>query len=189
MSEVTIDSDTNTDEPTDEELRDGFDANYVGEPKVVDQNFVYPQQLDPARLDDPSHAGSVYLDVQQRERAEVLRAKVEDREPDLEDPPATCGTPLMTVAAASKNIPGDVLVHAADNGTIDEAIKSLPVVVGVNEENLAGNAAAMNEREKNAVEAGSPLDEPRYTDGPNTEAKLAETEAGDPNRVIVEKTD
>lgn len=40
--------------------------------------------------------GGPYLDIVERERAETLRAKVEDREPDYENPPAVAGTPLVT---------------------------------------------------------------------------------------------
>jgi hypothetical protein len=40
--------------------------------------------------------GGPYLDLVERERAEVLRAKVEDREPDFDNAPAVAGTPLVT---------------------------------------------------------------------------------------------
>lgn len=40
--------------------------------------------------------GGPYLDIVERERAEILRAKVEDREPDYDNPPAVAGTPLVT---------------------------------------------------------------------------------------------
>lgn len=40
--------------------------------------------------------GGPYLDLVERERAETLRAKVEDREPDYENAPAVAGTPLVT---------------------------------------------------------------------------------------------
>lgn len=40
--------------------------------------------------------GGVYLDVQERVRAEEQRAFSEDREPDLDNPPAVAGTTLVT---------------------------------------------------------------------------------------------
>lgn len=39
--------------------------------------------------------GGPYLDVLAREEAEKRRAKVEDREPDLDNPPATAATQLV----------------------------------------------------------------------------------------------
>jgi hypothetical protein len=42
--------------------------------------------------------GGPYLDLVERERAETVRAKVEDREPDYDSAPAVAGTPLVTGA-------------------------------------------------------------------------------------------
>lgn len=51
--------------------------------------------------------GGPYLDQEEARLAEILRAKVEKREPDLDKPPATAGTPLVraeeVLAAASVN--------------------------------------------------------------------------------------
>lgn len=41
-------------------------------------------------------SGGPYLDDVEQELAEVRRAKVEDREPDLDNPPAAVGTVLVT---------------------------------------------------------------------------------------------
>lgn len=41
-------------------------------------------------------SGGPYLDDVEREEAEKRRAKVEGREPDLDNPPATAGTLLVT---------------------------------------------------------------------------------------------
>ena len=60
-----------------------------------DVDFVYPTNTDPMRQ---LPSTSRYLDDVEREKAEILRAKIEDREPDLENPPAAQGTPLVTVA-------------------------------------------------------------------------------------------
>lgn len=42
--------------------------------------------------------GGPYLDQVQKEQAEVIRAKAEGREPDLDNPPATAATQLVTAA-------------------------------------------------------------------------------------------
>ena len=57
---------------------------------LVDTNFYNAQDGLNGR------PGGVYLDVQQRVEAELLRAQSEDREPDLEVPPASAGTTLVT---------------------------------------------------------------------------------------------
>lgn len=143
-----------------------FPSEYVGEPKEVDTDFVYPTHLDPNRQADQS---GIYLDDEQRRAAEIQRAKVEGRKPDLKNPPSTQGTPLLRTDVAARNVPGDIAEQ-----TIPNAEKvTLSVVVGVNDENLDGNQAAKNERERNAEDAGQPLSAPRTTDGPNTEKKLA----------------
>jgi hypothetical protein len=53
--------------------------------------FLSVHQTDPNRRIPGTNP---YLDDLERERAEIVRAKVEDREPDLENPPAVQGTPL-----------------------------------------------------------------------------------------------
>lgn len=47
--------------------------------------------------------GGIYLDVQERQRAEELRAKSEGREPDYDNPPAVAGTTLVTDAMRVDN--------------------------------------------------------------------------------------
>jgi hypothetical protein len=42
--------------------------------------------------------GGPYLDQEERRLAEIVRAKVEGREPDFDNAPATAGTPLVTAA-------------------------------------------------------------------------------------------
>lgn len=37
----------------------------------------------------------IYLDIVERQQSEIQRAAAEDREPDLENPPANAGTPLV----------------------------------------------------------------------------------------------
>jgi hypothetical protein len=60
--------------------------------KVKPKELVILSETDPAR----ELPGGTYLDRVERERAEVARAKVEGREPDLDNPPACAGTPVIT---------------------------------------------------------------------------------------------
>ena len=59
--------------------------------ETQDLKLHYPQQLDPNRQIPGT---SPYLDEVERERAEIQRAKLEDRKPDLKNPPAVQSTPL-----------------------------------------------------------------------------------------------
>ena len=112
------------------------DLDYVGPPKTVDVPYAYPSHADPERAKDKT---GIYLDDVQRRDAEIVRARVEGREPDLENPPATQGTPLMPVhQVESLGIPGAVI----------QENKKVPVVVGVgiNEVSANSDAAAYRER-------------------------------------------
>lgn len=94
---------TETDEVTSEySTSDSLsvsDSDTDSRPVVTDQDpslksdsdFVYVNKLDPMR----SLPGGVYLDDVERERAEIARAKVEGREPDLDNPPAIQSTPVV----------------------------------------------------------------------------------------------
>lgn len=66
------------------------DEETTSEKPTRDQGFKYPTHVDPMR-----RLGGVYLDDELRREAEIARAKVEDREPDLENPPAMQSTPLV----------------------------------------------------------------------------------------------
>lgn len=86
-----------------------FDRPYVqpyveGEPE--DREFVYVQHTDERRTVPGT---SQYLDDVERQNAEVLRAKVEGREPDLERPPSYQGSPLVDVRTlpAGSYVPED----------------------------------------------------------------------------------
>ncbi len=117
-------------------ITDPEGPDYMGEPEVIDREFAYPTHADPMRYVGPANYGT-YLDDEQRKIAEVKRAEVEGREPDLENPPATQGTPLQLVTEVRKYLPGDFVV---------EADKELPVVVGVAEDNLTGFGDAVHAR-------------------------------------------
>lgn len=58
---------------------------------IEDRTFHYPTELDPMRR---LPSTTTYLDRVQREEAEIQRARLEDREPDLVNPPAAQSTPL-----------------------------------------------------------------------------------------------
>lgn len=66
--------------------------------ETEDRGFQYPTKLDEAR----NLVGGVYLDDVQREREEIIRAKFENREPDLKNPPATQSTPLVESTVLSR---------------------------------------------------------------------------------------
>ena len=103
---------------------------YKGEPKLAEIDFVYTTHLDPARQADPR---GVYLDDVQRQQAEIQRAKVEGREPDLENPPATTGTMVVPTHVARTMVAGDVDVPVSF---------SQDVMVGTNETNLSQDIEA-----------------------------------------------
>lgn len=103
---------------------------YKGEPKLTEIDFVYATHLDPARQNDPN---GVYLDDVQRAQAEIQRAKVEKREPDLENPPATTSTMVVPTHVARTMVAGDVDVPVSF---------SQEVMVGTNEKNLSQDIEA-----------------------------------------------
>lgn len=106
----------------DEEDADQFDltrdGGNDGNRRVVNQAFIAHSHLDPMRQRDPH---GVYLDDQRAIQAEVIRAQIEDREPDLENPGPTVGTPMVPLHVAAQ--------HAMP-GVIVEGEIELPVVVG-----------------------------------------------------------
>lgn len=63
--------------------------------------------------------GGPYLDQVQAQADEVIRAKREGREPDLDNPPANAGIPLSTAAQLLKAV--DVNQPSAFHETHDEA--------------------------------------------------------------------
>lgn len=121
---------------TPSNINDPEGPDYYGVPTIVEKDFTYPTHADPQRYVD-GHPHGVYLDDEMRRAAEVTRAKIEGREPDLVNPPAVQGTPLVPTGEVRKNLPGDYVV---------EPDKSLSVVVGVNESNLAGYGDAIHAR-------------------------------------------
>lgn len=76
-------------------------------------------------------AGGVYLDMVERHQAEELRAMSEGREPDLKNPPAATGTPLVINAMRVDNTfanPGSDPVNPVKEV---HPVSTLPVDVGI----------------------------------------------------------
>lgn len=119
-------------------------VDYNGPATEIEREFVYASHLDPARQRDPN---GIYLDDLQRREAEVLRAKVENREPDLDNPPAICGTPLVPVQTAKSNLPADAV--------IPEGIK-YPVSVGTD---VTEDQDLVHQERANENEPEQPVDE------------------------------
>lgn len=71
--------------------------------------------------------GGPYLDQLEDERAEILRAKVEDREPDLDNPPASAGTVLVTAGQLLANAGVNNLPSQDGNNFLgeEEAVKAV----------------------------------------------------------------
>ena len=126
----------NEPKPEVESYKDYVD--YLGEPKVVEKEFTYPSHTDPHRANDPH---GVYLDDVERKKAEISRARMENRKPDLANPPAIQSTPLLPTEEVKRYVPSDHPVP------VDE---TLPVVVGVAEENADFYGDAIKQREDKA---------------------------------------
>jgi hypothetical protein len=76
-------------------------VNYEGhedkpDSRTEDQEFIYPTHTDPNRRIPGTNP---YLDDVERERAEIHRARVEGRDPDLENPGSYQGSPLVSKTA------------------------------------------------------------------------------------------
>jgi hypothetical protein len=61
-----------------------------------DDGETTPVDLYDANQGKVKRTGGPYLDEIEKQKAEEWRAKVEDREPDLDNPPAVAGTQLVT---------------------------------------------------------------------------------------------
>lgn len=94
-------------------------AAYDGPETTIDQKYTYATYTDPARQRDPN---GVYLDDLERNKAEVIRAKIEGREPQLGlDAPAYGGDVIVPIEQAAKQLPGDYTIPV---------VSTLPVSVG-----------------------------------------------------------
>jgi hypothetical protein len=86
--------------------------------------------------------GGPYLDQVEAARAELVRAKIEGREPDLENPPAYAGIPLNTAAQQLALV----------------GVNSLPSQEGRNHANAALSMRAQVDDEDNLLQAHSEVD-------------------------------
>lgn len=83
-------------------------VGYSGKLKEVETDFTYYAHTDP---DLQAYPNMVTGDVLERERAEVLRAKMEGREPDLENPPPSQGTPVAPSHVVASTVPFGYVVE------------------------------------------------------------------------------
>ena len=86
-------------------------------PKTEEKDFVFVHEADPNR----QLPGGVYLDQVQREEAEIARAKAEGREPNLDNPPAAAGTPLVS-KEQFLNAGGSYYPNAHDLPTVKQTV-------------------------------------------------------------------
>lgn len=124
------DVDVKNSAPTVEADKNEKAYSYEGSPKNAEVDFTYVSHLDPARQRDPN---GIYLDDVDRVKAEVTRARIEGREPDLENPPSTVSTQVVPTHVAKGLVDGRAKVPA----DFSQKIK-----VGTSKKNLPYNAAA-----------------------------------------------
>lgn len=91
------------------------------ETRIVDTKFFNQHDGTAGRL--PGQ----YLDEIENKQAEILRAAQEDREPDLDNPGATAGTPLVTEDALSDNSINHREVIDPDAPVASTPVQTLPV--------------------------------------------------------------
>lgn len=101
--------------------------------------------------------GGPYLDQEERRLAEIRRAAVEGREPDLDNPPATAGTPLVTAGqlvqmANPTSIPSQTAVNPEEQG-LEKLAKdeSFLVTPFSQRERTDAEAAALRAEQENPV--------------------------------------
>lgn len=94
-------------------------------------DFTYLTHVDSnRRVDDHG----IYLDDVQRRNAEIQRAKVEGREPDLDNPPSTVSTPMLPTSVVKSNFPGDMDVPVSANYPVDKTeVVSVPTTTDSSE--------------------------------------------------------
>lgn len=73
---------------------------------------------------------STYLDFEERKAAEIQRAKIEGRKPDLENPPAVAGTPLVTERQRVDNSWNSNPSVQVEGGVKVDPVTSLPIDTG-----------------------------------------------------------
>jgi hypothetical protein len=123
---------TNTDAPTylapansgfvesRKQEEDERNESVNGEPHEVEVDFTYVTHLDPARQRDPN---GVYLDDVMRAQAEIVRARQEGREPDLENPGPTASDVVVRTSVAKQLVDGTAEVPVAFTSTVVEGVR------------------------------------------------------------------
>lgn len=100
------------------------DSEETPEVHEVEQDFVYLEKVG-----RPINTGQIFLDDVMQIQAEKIRAKLEGREPDLENPGAIAGTPLVPLATAAAHNTKDTALYTDQTLTVhvgdENAVKSV----------------------------------------------------------------
>lgn len=127
-----------------------------------------------------------YLDELEAEQAEITRAAIEDREPDLENPPATAGQPLVpaeqlpetsltTVASSVSHLQDDLGV-AVDPSAVLPVAEDPEAVSETASDEVVASGANNTEPEIDTTHADQTADEDAArNDGITTPTNTAET--------------
>lgn len=84
-------------------------------PAGKETEYYYEAELDPQRK--ITNTGYPFLDQVEREKAEIARAKVEGRKPDLENPGPSTGSPLRSLEQLDHPLNYNQAAVAKDPGT------------------------------------------------------------------------
>ena len=128
---ISEDTETAVDRKDDRE-----NLQHLGEPKDVEIAYTISTHLDPRRQVD---ANGVYLDDVERRKAEVLRARAEDREPNLDNPPPIASDTVVPTVHAQPVAGAVAPVDFVTN-----------VNVGVPQDAVDTNAAAAEAHDRKA---------------------------------------
>ena len=146
--------------PQVKEISDA-NENPSTEATTVDTDFYNPFDGTKGR------AGGVYLDVEERNNAEILRAQSEGRDPDLDNAPAVAGTPLVTEAHRVDNSYSNPSSQAVAPVKEVDPVSTLPVTVpptALPEDQIDRSAEVQAAKE---TEAGNTEPEPNNDETPN----------------------
>ena len=120
-----------------------------------------------------------YLDDVEREQAEIARARVEDREPDFDDLPATAGTPLVRkeLLAPTGHLNGHSIEEAEPVTSVDVVIPEDEVtdfsVEEQRKEELKQREASANKEDTDS--SGRPANKPAAKKAPAKKAAAKRT--------------
>lgn len=109
-------------------MAEATEENPAGvETKTQATEFFFPTHTD-ARRYQPGGRNGVYLDDVMREQAEIQRAKIEGREPDLDNPPAVVSTPLVmaTQLNPDQRPPQNIKPNRVLDVTVDVPLPNAP---------------------------------------------------------------